>query len=204
MKIKRKILALAVIGIVFIPNDIFYNVNNLNSSSTQQVNEDGKKASVFVDGYILSRPNVEKRKISVTLPTHIAFVVMENGDFLGTMMTIKSESSVKVKLSVDDFEVINAANVKLLPQSQLKREDLNTRPRKELSLYLQTVDEPLPVTLDLGDREQIKLHKTLVELDKEDTARIKLDGYAGRDLSNCIDKDGAKILYKIIFKISTN
>jgi hypothetical protein len=219
MKLQKRIQGLLLAGLISVstvsasfaaPEPASENVPTTNAaeSTTQNVTQDGSNAKVKVNGTIQNKSGQLGGKVSVVIPTQIAFTVLANGNFVGTSMTVTNNGDTRIKLVIDSFNVLEAAGVSLKTLNEMPSTLAAVKPRSFVCLILRsTSTEENGSTVsggcDLANTALInqKLRFATVGAGGG-TCTIDLTGHAGKAAAPDIDVSGAEPRYEIVFKVS--
>jgi hypothetical protein len=218
MKLQKRIQGLLLAGLISVstvsasfaaPEPASENVTtNAAEATTQNVTQDGSNAKVKVNGTIQNKSGQLGGKVSVIVPTQIAFTVLANGTFVGTSMTVTNNGDTRIKLVIESFNVLEAAGVSLKTLNEMPSTLAAVKPRSFVCLILRsTSTEENGSTVsggcDLANTALInqKLRFATVGAGGG-TCTIDLTGHAGKAAAPDIDVSGAEPRYEIVFKVS--
>ena len=191
MAMKKKFLPLLMAGMVVVGTT---GLVNADTTTTVTGNDtETLQSSVSVSGTVNSKQGTAPAgRITVELPTKMAFAVDQAGNFKGGTYTVKNSSKEEISVLVSQFTKIsgNINVVETIEPSTSKRGDV------KLTL---TGDQPDPVNLK---RIETTPQDTLVaKVASGDSKNIILGGEAGTQTNADIDANGAKGEFNMVFKV---
>jgi hypothetical protein len=210
-KINEKIVGVLVAGLMG-ASTVGYSYA-VGSSGSQTYQYDDKTdaaayAPVKVVGDIESDTGgAASGKITVSLPTTIAFHVNKNGVFTGSAMTVENRSTEPIKLSVENFTILDAAGISLVDYTG---SGFPTLGRHILAMQLEGYIDSKKQTVKLlanaqyGDILKVAANGTgnILLVGEAGGTTTLATGDAGKAASEKVGSSGAKPEYKIVFKIT--
>ena len=194
MAMKKKFLPLLMAGMVVVGTTGLVNADTTtitgNDTETLQSN-------VTVSGSVTTNQGVAPEgKITVELPTKMAFAVDKVGNLKGGTYTVKNSSKDDIDVYVSEFKKVKG-NIDLL-------EDVNpdTNHRGEVELTLTGSETPVNLKNIADGNAAVQGTGTKVStIAGGASGSIILSGEAGKQSNGTIDTDGASAEFNMVFKV---
>lgn len=167
------------------------------SSSNIIINENDTNTithSVKVNGTVSkSDGSLPAGKIQVEVPTAMAFIVDESGNFTSGNYAINNKSSIGISVSVSEFR---GSNINSSIKINAVEKDISKLDRSNLHLALVGNNGNYA---DLGKRIDIPIE--ILRLEPSSSSIIQLLGESGTGSGENVDKNGANEEFTLVFKI---
>ena len=190
MAMKKKFLPLLMAGMVVVGT-----TGLVNADTTTVTGNDTEtlQSSVTVSGSVTTNQGVAPEgKITVELPTRMAFAVDQKGNLTGGTYTVKNSSKSEIDVYVAEFKK-TSGNIELVENI-----DSGNSNRGQVKLTL-TGDQGSPVnlkTIETNPQDTL-----LAAIGANDSESIILGGEAGTQTDATIDRDGATGQFNMVFKV---
>lgn len=187
MAMKKKFLPLLMAGMVVVGTTGLVNADTttVTGNNTQTL-----QSSVTVSGSVTtSQGEAPEGKLTVELPTRMAFAVDQSGNLTGGTYTVKNSSKDNIDVYVSEFKK-TSGNIELVDNITS-----GTYNRSQVKLTL-TGDQGNPVNLKTIARDTL-----LAEIGANDSESIILGGEAGNQDDPTIDNNGATGQFNMVFKV---
>lgn len=190
MAMKKKFLPLLMAGMVVVGT-----TGLVNADTTTVTGNDTEtlQSSVTVSGSVTTNQGVAPEgKITVELPTRMAFAVDQKGNLTGGTYTVKNSSKAEIDVYVAEFKK-TSGNIELVENI-----DSGNSNRGQVKLTL-TGDQGSPVnlkTIETNPQDTL-----LAAIGANDSESIILGGEAGTQTDATIDRDGATGQFNMVFKV---
>lgn len=190
MAMKKKFLPLLMAGMVVVGTTGLVNADTttVTGNDTQTL-----QSSVTVSGSVTTNQGVAPEgKITVELPTRMAFAVDQKGNLTGGTYTVKNSSKSEIDVYVAEFKK-TSGNIELVENI-----DSGNSNRGQVKLTL-TGDQGSPVnlkTIETNPQDTL-----LAAIGANDSESIILGGEAGTQTDATIDRDGATGQFNMVFKV---
>ena len=190
MAMKKKFLPLLMAGMVVVGTTGLVNADTttVTGNDTQTL-----QSSVTVSGTVSNQDGTAPDgKITVELPTRMAFAVDQSGNLTGGTYTVKNSSKDNIDVYVSEFKK-TSGNIELVDNISS-----GTSNRSQVKLTL-TGDQVSPVnlkTIETNPQDTL-----LAEIGANDSESIILGGEAGTQANETIDRDGATGQFNMVFKV---
>ena len=190
MAMKKKFLPLLMAGMVVVGTTGLVNADTttVTGNDTQTL-----QSSVTVSGTVSNQQGTAPDgKITVELPTRMAFAVDKKGTLTGGTYTVKNSSKDDIDVYVSEFKK-TSGNIELVDNISS-----GTSNRSQVKLTL-TGDQVSPVnlkTIETNPQDTL-----LAEIGANDSESIILGGEAGTQSDATIDRDGATGQFNMVFKV---
>ena len=190
MAMKKKFLPLLMAGMVVVGTTGLVNADTTtitgNDTETLQSN-------VTVSGTVSNQDGTAPEgKITVELPTRMAFAVDQKGNLTGGTYTVKNSSKAEIDVYVAEFKK-TSGNIELVENI-----DSGTSNRGQVKLTL-TGDQGSAV--NLKTIETNPQDRLLAQIGANDSESIILGGEAGKQADSTIDSNGATGQFNMVFKV---
>ena len=190
MAMKKKFLPLLMAGMVVVGT-----TGLVNADTTTVTGNDTEtlQSSVTVSGSVTTNQGVAPEgKITVELPTRMAFAVDQKGNLTGGTYTVKNSSKAEIDVYVAEFKK-TSGNIELVENI-----DSGNSNRGQVKLTL-TGDQGSPVnlkTIETNPQDTL-----LAAIGANDSESIILGGESGTQTDATIDRDGATGQFNMVFKV---
>ena len=190
MAMKKKFLPLLMAGMVVVGTTGLVNADTttVTGNDTQTL-----QSSVTVSGTVSNQQGTAPDgKITVELPTRMAFAVDKKGTLTGGTYTVKNSSKDDIDVYVSEFKK-TSGNIELVDNISS-----GTSNRSQVKLTL-TGDQVSPVnlkTIETNPQDTL-----LAEIGANDSESIILGGEAGKQADSTIDSNGATGQFNMVFKV---
>ena len=190
MAMKKKFLPLLMAGMVVVGT-----TGLVNADTTTVTGNDTEtlQSSVTVSGSVTTSQGVAPEgKLTVELPTRMAFAVDQSGNLTGGTYTVKNSSKDNIDVYVSEFKK-TSGNIELVENI-----DSGNSNRGQVKLTL-TGDQGSPVnlkTIETNPQDTL-----LAAIGANDSESIILGGEAGTQTDATIDRDGATGQFNMVFKV---
>nr|WP_288701786.1 hypothetical protein [uncultured Romboutsia sp.] len=190
MAMKKKFLPLLMAGMVVVGTTGLVNADTTDTTTVTGNNTQTLQSSVTVSGSVTTSQGVAPEgKLTVELPTRMAFAVDQSGNLTGGTYTVKNSSKDNIDVYVSEFKQ-TSGNIELVDNIVS-----GTSNRSQVKLTL-TGDQGSPVNLKTIARDTL-----LAEIGANDSESIILGGEAGTQANETIDRDGATGQFNMVFKV---
>lgn len=190
MAMKKKFLPLLMAGMVVVGTTGLVNADTktLTGNDTETL-----QSNVSVSGTVSNQQGTAPAgKITVELPTRMAFAVDQKGNFKGGEYTVKNSSKGNIDVFVSDFQQISG-NIEVVEEITQSSE------RGKVKLTLKGDNDSNEVNLKTlsGDEK-------LSTIKGGNSKTIILGGAAGVATNPNIDENGATGEFNMVFKVKAN
>ena len=193
MAMKKKFLPLLMAGMVVVGTTGLVNADTTDTTTVTGNNTQTLQSSVTVSGSVTTSQGVAPEgKLTVELPTRMAFAVDQSGNLTGGTYTVKNSSKDNIDVYVSEFKK-TSGNIELVDNISS-----GTSNRSQVKLTL-TGDQVSPVnlkTIETNPQDTL-----LAEIGANDSESIILGGEAGTQADATIDRDGATGQFNMVFKV---
>lgn len=193
MAMKKKFLPLLMAGMVVVGTTGLVNADTTDTTTVTGNNTQTLQSSVTVSGSVTTSQGVAPEgKLTVELPTRMAFAVDQSGNLTGGTYTVKNSSKDNIDVYVSEFKK-TSGNIELVDNISS-----GTSNRSQVKLTL-TGDQVSPVnlkTIETNPQDTL-----LAEIGANDSESIILGGEAGTQANETIDRDGATGQFNMVFKV---
>ena len=193
MAMKKKFLPLLMAGMVVVGTTGLVNADTTDTTTVTGNNTQTLQSSVTVSGSVTTSQGVAPEgKLTVELPTRMAFAVDQSGNLTGGTYTVKNSSKDNIDVYVSEFKK-TSGNIELVDNISS-----GTSNRSQVKLTL-TGDQVSPVnlkTIETNPQDTL-----LAEIGANDSESIILGGEAGTQSDATIDRDGATGQFNMVFKV---
>ena len=193
MAMKKKFLPLLMAGMVVVGTTGLVNADTTDTTTVTGNNTQTLQSSVTVSGSVTTNQGVAPEgKITVELPTRMAFAVDQKGNLTGGTYTVKNSSKAEIDVYVAEFKK-TSGNIELVENI-----DSGNSNRGQVKLTL-TGDQGSPVnlkTIETNPQDTL-----LAAIGANDSESIILGGEAGTQTDATIDRDGATGQFNMVFKV---
>ena len=193
MAMNKKFLPLLMAGMVVVGTTGLVNADTTDTTTVTGNNTQTLQSSVTVSGSVTTSQGVAPEgKLTVELPTRMAFAVDQSGNLTGGTYTVKNSSKDNIDVYVSEFKK-TSGNIELV--DNISSETSN---RSQVKLTL-TGDQVSPVnlkTIETNPQDTL-----LAEIGANDSESIILGGEAGTQANETIDRDGATGQFNMVFKV---
>ncbi len=190
MAMKKKFLPLLMAGMVVVGTTGLVNADTttVTGNDTQTL-----QSSVTVSGTVSNKQGTAPEgKLTVELPTRMAFAVDKSGNLTGGTYTVTNSSKNAINVYVAEFKKTEGTI------SLVDNIDSATSNRSNVKLTL-TGDQGSAV--NLKDIETNPQDTLLAKIEANDSESIILGGEAGKQTDETIDRDGATGQFNMVFKV---
>ncbi len=190
MAMKKKFLPLLMAGMVVVGT-----TGLVNADTTTVTGNDTEtlQSNVTVSGTVSNQDGTAPAgKITVELPTRMAFAVDKKGNLKGGTYTVKNSSKEVIDVYVAEFKK-TSGNIELVENIES-----GTSNRGQVKLTL-TGDQGSDVNLKTVENNP--QDRLLAEIGANDSESIILGGEAGTQANETIDRDGATGQFNMVFKV---
>ena len=185
---KKKLLQLLMAGMVVVGTTGLVNADTTTTTVTGN-NTQTLQSSVTVSGSVTtSQGEAPEGKITVELPTRMAFAVDQKGNLTGGTYTVKNSSKEGIDVFVSEFKQTEGT-IEVVNQIQ----DSYNRSKVKLTL---TGNQSDPVNL-----HNISTDKLVAKIDANNSESIILNGEAGKQEDETVDDNGATGQFNMVFKV---
>ena len=190
MAMNKKFLPLLMAGMVVVGT-----TGLVNADTTTVTGNDTEtlQSNVSVSGTVSTKQGIAPEgKITVELPTRMAFAVDQKGNLTGGTYTVKNSSKAEIDVYVAEFKK-TSGNIELVENI-----DSGNSNRGQVKLTL-TGDQGSPVnlkTIETNPQDTL-----LAAIGANDSESIILGGEAGTQTDATIDRDGATGQFNMVFKV---
>lgn len=195
MAMKKKFLPLLMAGMVVVGTTGLVNADT--TTTVTGNNTETLQSNVTVSGSVTTSQGVAPEgKITVELPTKMAFAVDKVGNLKGGTYTVKNSSKDDIDVYVSEFKKVKG-NIDLL-------EDVNpdTNHRGEVELTLTGSETPVNLKNIADGTVAVQGTGTKVStIAGGASGSIILSGEAGKQSNGTIDTDGASAEFNMVFKV---
>ena len=186
MAMKKKFLPLLMAGMVFVGTTGLVNADTTtitgNDTETLQSN-------VTVSGTVSTKQGIAPEgKITVELPTRMAFAVDQKGNLTGGTYTVKNSSKEGIDVYVSEFKKTEGT-IEVVDQIQ----GSDNRSKVKLTL---TGNQSAPVNL-----HNISTDQLVAKIGANNSESIILNGEAGKQTDATVDDNGATGQFNMVFKV---
>lgn len=193
MAMNKKFLPLLMAGMVVVGTTGLVNADTTDTTTVTGNNTQTLQSSVTVSGSVTTSQGVAPEgKLTVELPTRMAFAVDQSGNLTGGTYTVKNSSKDNIDVYVSEFKK-TSGNIELVDNISS-----GTSNRSQVKLTL-TGDQVSPVnlkTIETNPQDTL-----LAEIGANDSESIILGGEAGTQSDATIDRDGATGQFNMVFKV---
>lgn len=191
MAMKKKFLPLLMAGMVVVGTTGLVNADTTTTTVTGNDTET-LQSSVTVSGSVTTSQGVAPAgKITVELPTKMAFAVDQKGNLTGGTYTVRNSSKEAINVYVAEFKKTEGT-IDIVDSI----ESGSNRSKVKLTL---TGDQGSAV--NLKDIETNPQDRLLAKIEANDSESIILGGEAGKQTDETIDSDGATGQFNMVFKV---
>ena len=180
-------------GMVVVGTTGLVNADTTDTTTVTGNNTQTLQSSVTVSGSVTTSQGVAPEgKLTVELPTRMAFAVDQSGNLTGGTYTVKNSSKDNIDVYVSEFKK-TSGNIELVDNISS-----GTSNRSQVKLTL-TGDQVSPVnlkTIETNPQDTL-----LAEIGANDSESIILGGEAGTQSDATIDRDGATGQFNMVFKV---
>lgn len=190
MAMNKKFLPLLMAGMVVVGTTGLVNADTttVTGNDTQTL-----QSSVTVSGTVSNKQGTAPEgKLTVELPTRMAFAVDKSGNLTGGTYTVTNSSKNAINVYVAEFKKTEGT-INLVDNI-----DSGTSNRSNVKLTL-TGDQGSAV--NLKDIETNPQDTLLAKIEANDSESIILGGEAGKQTDETIDRDGATGQFNMVFKV---
>ena len=189
MAMKKKFLPLLMAGMVFVGTTGLVNADTTtitgNDTETLQSN-------VTVSGTVSTKQGIAPEgKITVELPTRMAFAVDQKGNLTGGTYTVKNSSKEGIDVYVSEFQK-TSGNIELVDAISS-----GSSHRGQVKLTL-TGNKPSVNLKNIADTPTDTIVATVAG---NDSGSIILGGEAGNSSNTNVDQNGASAEFNMVFKV---
>ena len=186
MAMKKKFLPLLMAGMVVVGTTGLVNADTTtitgNDTETLQSN-------VTVSGTVSNKQGIAPEgKITVELPTRMAFAVDQKGNLTGGTYTVKNSSKEGIDVYVSEFKKTEGT-IEVVDQIQSS----DSRSKVKLTL---TGNQSAPVNL-----RNISTDQLVAKIGANNSESIILNGEAGKQDDGTVDANGATGQFNMVFKV---
>ena len=190
MAMKKKFLPLLMAGMVVVGTTGLVNADT--TTTVTGNNTETLQSSVTVSGSVTTSQGVAPAgKITVELPTKMAFAVDQKGNLTGGTYTVRNSSKEAINVYVAEFKKTEGT-IDIVDSI----ESGSNRSKVKLTL---TGDQGSAV--NLKDIETNPQDRLLAKIEANDSESIILGGEAGKQTDETIDSDGATGQFNMVFKV---
>jgi hypothetical protein len=180
------------------------------ADATQSITNENADTPVQINGTINANKGT---RLSVTMPTSIAFMIDDAGNFTGTNLNVENKSNSPVRITVSSFVQASSNQGTVLKSYTDVSNNRDTISRTHLALILEgsllSDSERNNTVVDLYEIEQKQIQPTfkpypLLDLEQNSSGVIKLDGKAGTKASvvSSIESNGFNPSYTVQFRVA--
>jgi hypothetical protein len=180
------------------------------ADATQSITNENADTPVQINGTINANKGT---RLSVTMPTSIAFMIDDAGNFTGTNLNVENKSNFPVRITVSSFVQASSNQGTVLKSYTDVSNNRDTISRTHLALILEgsllSDSERNNIVVDLYEIEQRQSQPTfkpypLLDLEQNSSGVIKLDGKAGTKASvvSSIESNGFNPSYTVQFRVA--
>lgn len=180
------------------------------ADATQSITNENADTPVQINGTINANKGT---RLSVTMPTSIAFMIDDAGNFTGTNLNVENKSNFPVRITVSSFVQASSNQGTVLKSYTDVSNNRDTISRTHLALILEgsllSDSERKDTVVDLYEIEQKQSQPTfkpypLLDLEQNSSGVIKLDGKAGTKASvvSSIESNGFNPSYTVQFRVA--
>jgi hypothetical protein len=180
------------------------------ADATQSITNENADTPVQINGTINANKGT---RLSVTMPTSIAFMIDDAGNFTGTNLNVENKSNFPVRITVSSFVQASSNQGTVLKSFSDVSSNRETISRTHLALILEgsllSDSERNNIVVDLYEIEQRQSQPTfkpypLLDLEQNSSGVIKLDGKAGTKASvvSSIESNGFNPSYTVQFRVA--
>ena len=190
MAMKKKFLPLLMAGMVVVGTTGLVNADTktLTGNDTETL-----QSNVSVSGTVSNQQGTAPAgKITVELPTRMAFAVDQKGNFKGGEYTVKNSSKGNIDVFVSDFQKISG-DIEVVENID------DSSKRGEVKLTLKGDNENREVNLKTLSHDE-----KLSTIQGGNSKTIILGGAAGVAENSNIDENGATGEFNMVFKVKAN
>ena len=188
MAMKKKFLPLLMAGMVVVGTTGLVNADTTTTTVTGN-NTQTLQSSVTVSGSVTtSQGEAPEGKITVELPTRMAFAVDQKGNLTGGTYTVKNSSKEGVDVFVSEFKKTEGT-IEVVNQIQSS----DNRSKVKLTL---TGNQSAPVNL-----HNISTDQLVAKIGANNSESIILNGEAGKQDDGTVDANGATGQFYMVFKV---
>ena len=190
MAMKKKFLPLLMAGMVVVGTTGLVNADT--TTTVTGNNTETLQSNVTVSGSVTTSQGVAPAgKITVELPTKMAFAVDQKGNLTGGTYTVRNSSKEAINVYVAEFKKTEGT-IDIVDSI----ESGSNRSKVKLTL---TGDQGSAV--NLKDIETNPQDRLLAKIEANDSESIILGGEAGKQTDETIDSDGATGQFNMVFKV---
>lgn len=195
MAMKKKFLPLLMAGMVFVGTTGLVNADT--TTTVTGNNTETLQSNVTVSGSVTTNQGVAPEgKITVELPTKMAFAVDKVGNLKGGTYTVKNSSKDNIDVYVSEFKQVKG-NINLLDNV-----DPTTNHRGEVALKLTGSETPVNLKSIADGNVAVPGTGTKVSTIAGGTSgSIILSGEAGKAAETGVDQNGASAEFNMVFKV---
>lgn len=188
MAMKKKFLPLLMAGMVVVGTTGLVNADTTTTTVTGNDTET-LQSSVTVSGSVTTNQGVAPAgKITVELPTKMAFAVDQKGNLTGGTYTVRNSSKEGIDVYVSEFKK-TGGTIEVVDQIQ----SADNRSKVKLTL---TGNQPNPVNL-----HNISTDQLVAKIGANNSESIILNGEAGKQTDATVDDNGATGQFNMVFKV---
>ena len=188
MAMKKKFLPLLMAGMVVVGTTGLVNADTTTTTVTGNDTET-LQSSVTVSGSVTTNQGVAPAgKITVELPTKMAFAVDQKGNLTGGTYTVRNSSKEGIDVYVSEFKK-TGGTIEVVDQIQ----GSDNRSKVKLTL---TGNQPDPVNL-----HNISTDQLVAKIGANNSESIILNGEAGKQTDATVDDNGATGQFNMVFKV---
>ena len=188
MAMKKKFLPLLMAGMVVVGTTGLVNADTTTTTVTGNDTQT-LQSSVTVSGTVSNQDGTAPDgKITVELPTRMAFAVDQKSNVVGGTYTVKNSSKDAIDVYVSEFKKTEGT-IEVVDQIQSS----DSRSKVKLTL---TGNQSAPVNL-----HNISTDQLVAKIGANNSESIILNGEAGKQDDGTVDANGATGQFNMVFKV---
>ena len=193
MAMNKKFLPLLMAGMVVVGTTGLVNADTTDTTTVTGNNTQTLQSSVTVSGSVTTSQGVAPEgKLTVELPTRMAFAVDQSGNLTGGTYTVKNSSKDNIDVYVSEFKK-TSGNIELV--DDISSGGSSHRGQVKLTL---TGNKPSVNLKTIADTPTDTIVATVAG---NDSGSIILGGDAGKSSDTNVDQNGASAEFNMVFKV---